>query len=214
MSNYSNFIQDFPGRCLKILKQHFIGAKQNDLEVTLLLTIASSGLIVPFERLKTGTTKRPTQHPLGDVQRYSDASLRLDALLNDEFLGSELHQGENSGSWEIGKSLDISGEPDTWDWKKFEPITKKEKTESILKILRNALAHGNIVTRGHDQVEQLVFLSMSAYNRPERGFDCIRVQPSEFKDFVSNWLQFLADARIPSGVVMESIAFAEVLSAE
>jgi hypothetical protein len=55
MTAYRNFTQDYPERCRRLLSLNFKNAKQNGLEVTLLLSIAASGLIVPYARLSEDT---------------------------------------------------------------------------------------------------------------------------------------------------------------
>jgi hypothetical protein len=51
MTTYRNFIQDFPTGCRTLLQEYGALAAANDKEVTLLLTVASSALLIPYERL-------------------------------------------------------------------------------------------------------------------------------------------------------------------
>jgi hypothetical protein len=62
MSEYKDFVRDFPLRCHDLLKKFEPGAKLRDREVMLLLAVASAGLVVPYEGLRP---ERP--HPSGDV---------------------------------------------------------------------------------------------------------------------------------------------------
>jgi hypothetical protein len=82
-------------------------------------------------------------------------------------------------------------------------LGKKKKCTSLLKLMRNALAHGNIFTAG-DDISQLVFLS-----KPHPGaqaFDVLAVSPEDFRVFLVNWFQFIAQIRMPKGVYEEVLA--------
>ena len=65
MGAYANFVQDFPKRCNILLNDFHTLAKYRDKEVTLMLSLAATGLIFPHERLKTGST-----HPSSDKDTF------------------------------------------------------------------------------------------------------------------------------------------------
>jgi hypothetical protein len=206
MTAYRNFIQDWPERCRRLLLLNFKNAKRNDLEVTLLLSIAASGLIVPYARLSEAA------HPSGDAARFEEAKNRLDQVLDAQFLSSKLHPGAEPGAWRFGKLKELRGDPDAWDMDCLLPLTDKKKVRPLVKVLRNALAHGNVFTRGWPHIETLVFLSRISNERPELGYNCLTVSPIDFKEFVLNWLHTLSQASIPGQIFTEADLFAEFVA--
>lgn len=185
---------------------YFGSAQKNDLEVTLLLNIASSGLIVPYARLSEDA------HPSCDAIRFQEAKDNLSQILEAPFQGSQLHPDAKSRSWRFGTFENVCGDPDAWDWDEVKPITEDETAERIVRVLRNALAHGNVFTKGNPNIETLVFLSRKKHNRPEDGYNCVAVSPVDFKAFLLRWLDALSNARIPGDVFVEAGIFAELVA--
>ena len=114
MSKYENFIRDYPKRLKNILDNQYETAREQGLEVTLMLAVASSGLIVPFERLKKRTNG--PEHPTKDRERFGIAAERLDALEDEKpFWGSTLWP-RKVGTWKRGTlaltTLEKYPEPD------------------------------------------------------------------------------------------------------
>jgi hypothetical protein len=73
MSNYNNFVQDFPKRCDELLCHFIKPASGRDREVTLMLAVASAGFVIPFERLRQPTDPQ-RQHPARDRERFEEYS--------------------------------------------------------------------------------------------------------------------------------------------
>lgn len=67
--------------------------------------------------------------------------------------------------------------------------------------IRNALAHGNIFTRGNPEIEQIILLSERAVGTNK--FNFLAVAPADFRLFLKNWLEFLRDLDLPEDVVSE-----------
>jgi hypothetical protein len=176
---------------------HFKNARENDLEVTLLLSVASSGLIVPYARLSEDA------HPARDADRFAEAKGKLDRVLDAALLASELWDTIDPGSWRFGELCDLSGDPDAWDLDTLKPVSRKKKARSIVKVLRNALAHGNVFTRGRPHIDTLVFLSRRCQKNPEQGYNCVLVSPADLKCFVLNWLETLGGVEVGGWVFVE-----------
>lgn len=165
MTAYSNFLQDFPTRCFEVLDNYFEHARDNDLEVTLILSIATTAFVIPFERL------RPPPKDLVSFDReiYVEARQKFDRFVNRKFRGSELWT--KGTSWKVISELEgsVIREKDAESWAApamRRPIEKKTVLNSFLSRLRNSLAHGNILTyptrRAKEkpaQIEDLIFLS-------------------------------------------------------
>lgn len=185
MTAYRDFIHDYPSRCRRLLDTHFTNARENDLEVTLLLSVASSGLIVPYARLSEDA------HPARDADRFGEAKGKLDRVLGAPLLASELWDTTDPGSWRSGELRDLSGDPDAWPLDAMKPVSRQKEAGSIVKVLRYALAHGNVFTRGRPHIDTLVFLSRKCQVDPMLGYRCVVVSPVDLKCFVLNWLDTL-----------------------
>jgi hypothetical protein len=136
VTDYNDFIHDFPARCQDVLEFAYSPAKVRDREVTLLIMTAAAAFLVPFERLRAGTS---IEHSAQDRRLYPELARHLDSALGRPFLQSPFHDGD-PGSWSVGK-ID-NPEVST----KFEPLTKQTPAAQVLAIIRNALAHGNLFT--------------------------------------------------------------------
>jgi hypothetical protein len=220
MSNYNDFISDSPKRCAAILP-HQVDRRR---EVTLTLMVAATTIVVPSERLEVlkdgsdGPKSGPDQnvtcprcgapvavprvpsppHPSHDSETYQDAKARLQCLLKKPFVGSDLWPTSSPGSWCFGEAKDVSDDPDSWPaLKEPKPLSRKKVAKTVVKHIRNALAHGNIITRGRPEVDQIVLLTLRAKDK----YEFLSVTPADFRTFLDNWLTCLKELPLPSGVV-------------
>ena len=188
MTAYTNFTGDFPARCVAVLDAASDIAKGQEREVTLLLMAASASFIVSFERLKPDT--REGGHPFGDNKKFSVAAESLSQLMKSEFIGSELCPGM-SHSWRSAKNIkSVRGGPEQWlQSAKLEPVTQQRPVASILKLLRNALAHGSLYTTG-DPIKELIFVQ----RQNKADFEILIVGQENFEFFIRAWILFLKNA--------------------
>ena len=192
MSNYSNFVSDFPRRCDDILDKFFPQAKVHDREVTLMLAVATAGFVIPFGRL------REENHPARDRERFQQAAAKLDSILDARFLGSALWDNSPS-SWVFAKEVEDECQ-DLELWPELatpKPLSKDKLARSVLAHLRNALAHGNIFTHGKP-IDQLIFLSRPSEESPT--YAMLAVAPLDFHKFLRKWFSFLTSLRMPVGL--------------
>ena len=153
---------------------------KNDREITLLLSIASLSLMIPFERLKD-------KHPFGDYEKFAEIKEKVDCELGKCVEKSDLFNEK----WLYKKSKTIDGDPESWELNINEPITSTSKrTKSIIDILRNALAHGSIRTM-KDPIETLVFVSYISAEQPEERFHILQCSADEFSKFMKKWVEIL-----------------------
>src|SRR5574341_2193446 len=200
MSSYSNFIKDFPERCLDILNTYEKETRYRDREVTFMLAIATAGFVIPFERLKPPSGS--LAHPSGDILKFKEASDKFEKILNTRFVRSVLWNRE-VGSWIFAKKLkDIQSEPDHWEeLNNPKRLSADKQVKSVLNHLRNALAHGNIFTKG-DPIKLIVFLSrcceyVNGQCIPIDEYDMLAVSPEDFRKFLIDWFNYLASLPIP-----------------
>jgi hypothetical protein len=171
-----------------------------------MLCVATPSIVVPLERLD-GPRSRPNGetpgHPSRDWERFEQAKSSLDRLFDLPFRGSPLWPNTDSGSWSFGELSDVSNGPDSW----MELVAPKhlgpdKKAKTVLLHVRNALAHGNIFTRGNPEIELLILLSDRA--RGAYKFNFLAVAPADFRLFLHNWLEFLQELKLPEDMVSES----------
>lgn len=159
MSNYRDFIRDYPTRCQTLLQTCMHSARHNGREVTLMLALASTGLIVPYERLIKSAS---SPHPSDDRTTFPAAAQEFSKLVKLPFVGSELLRN-TSGAWMFGPLSSTRGDPDSWpELQVATPIAASKTIGRTLSHLRNSLAHGNIFTKGGTTVSSLVFVSKLA----------------------------------------------------
>lgn len=186
MSNYFNYTRDFPKRCKALLERTTELADIDGLEVTLSLTVAAAGIVVPFERLKSA-------HPFQSHDRNEEVGKRLTKVLEEPFLTSILWGNSESHSWKYGTLTTAaveSGSPDNWD--DPEPVGS-EVGARIVSIIRNALAHGNLRTWGRTEIEHIIFVAEHRDGKPplKIGYRQVRVSPADFRRFLIRWFDFL-----------------------
>jgi hypothetical protein len=212
MSNYRNFVTDFPNRCNDLLTRYEKHARGSDREVTLMLSIASAGFTIPFERLlqrEPSTATCPTCnlrfeipapcHPAGDRERHRTAADMLDLLLDEKFRESELWDPAHEDDWSNAKKIpDVQQALDFWA-DVAVPIGPDRKVSSVLKHIRNALAHGSIFTRAikRNQIGLIVLVQKN----DETDFSMLAVSPDAFREFLRRWFDFLAKTDTTYGIV-------------
>lgn len=217
MTAYRDLYQDLPSRVNRIwahLKDQKFAktetqkttdqgqAADDDLSVASMLMAAAAGLAMPFESLKelgAGGKKGWNEHPaFQDVnQTQYIKSLRR----CNSFLTKPVSDCQGLQSCELMICTDLKDIKQTAQhFDQAHACLNKEKTSTrqALKILRNALAHNNIVDLpGQDrQIEKLVFFSKnnwcSSCDRME-GWHVLVISVTAFRDFLDAWFEMLKD---------------------
>lgn len=194
MTAYKNFVEDFPHRCRDILKLAGKPAVLRGREVTLALIVASAGLVIPYERLKPDGGE--IDHPSGDNKKFSAAANNLRTLLAEYFLSSAVW-GMPASTWHSGKLKSVTGDPDSWEGLRNRQPVKEDKTVgSVLRVIRNALAHGNIFTF-NNPIEAIIFINANTNDKKEvRDYTFVFVAPADFLLFLEKWFDFLDELHI------------------
>ena len=197
MSNYKNFVFDYPARCHELLKRMNDDNMAQDREVTLLIALASAGLILPLERLAPDDSSERTKfHPSGDPERYPKWRDDLSDMLAKPFCNSPLSNGPDN-FWRTGKvsAADLKDRPDSWPgFLTAKPISKDKLARSVIKILRNSLAHGNIWTTNSRIIENIVFAREISCGK---HYEYIVGSPVSLRSLLIGWFHFLKEKQIP-----------------
>lgn len=198
MSEFRDFIKDFPNRCNDVLKFVFPQALDCDREVTLLLMAAAAAFVIPFERL------RSDDHPTGDPQQYNEVVSTLISILGKPFLGGPFWP-KAPASWKIGESDTVSGRPDLWPNFAARSEPKQNTPASqILAILRNALSHGNLYICGSQgQISEIVFVAEKRCKTCGSvvGYRFACVTPDDFHKFLNQWFEYVGQQDLPQNAV-------------
>ncbi len=194
MSAYKVFLKDFPDRCEKILQRIEKNIRYGDLTVTGLLMVASSAIIIPYERLSP-VPEKSLAHPSGDADKYAEAAKQFKELLDSKFLESRLYSATTTEKWRLARPQSVKGNPDEWNCS-FKEISKDKTTKGVLYIMRNSLAHGNIFTKPErGEIQEIIFVSVELKRDNEgkpmpgelKHYNCISVTPYLFKQFLDKW---------------------------
>lgn len=200
MTAYSNFIQDFPARCRDILNSYEQDATQRDREVSLLIMVATSAFIIPYERLNSSDK----EHIADD--RDSKAIKEL-----NKFLGGNFTSWQTGNTWSMIEELDgqvirTSGLDALLQPDKRHPIPSDKPVSFILAIIRNALAHGNIfihsaTNRGQNTPKMQDIILLSKVRDKETGeltdeYRAVYVSLSDFRTLVLEWISFLEQIKL------------------
>jgi hypothetical protein len=183
MSQYDALVVDFPDRASKLWPTFRAAGAVSRQEVTTFLMVASAAVAIPFERLSR------SQHPAGDAARYLEAKAAFDTLMKERFLGSALWPSSSGEPWCYGKLKSVDGNPGSWEelWEPRE-LGPDTKTETIVRHVRNALAHGNVFTFG-DPITRIALLSQVD---PEvYKFKYLVAALPHYEALLENWFAFL-----------------------
>jgi hypothetical protein len=205
MSDFKNFIRDFPQRCLTIFVQNEGTINNAGLEVTFALMVASTGITIPYERLRPSPK---TEHPSGDREKYATAANDLEKLLNCGFLESTMLAGaqdEDKWCFDILKIPSASEGQFLTTFKDFKEVTPDVRVATVLLVLRNALAHGNVYTRTDrgGQITQLFFVSAGRVRNGHRKLKYVCASPALFRLFLLNWFNFVSRLKLPSKLIAD-----------
>ncbi|TLS66497.1 hypothetical protein FEF65_10030 [Mariprofundus erugo] len=199
MSAYKDYIRDYPTRCLALLDAlDAIESQRVQLpkglanirkhNVTYILSLASTGIVVPWERLQK-------RHRSGDSVQFSESVCKLERLKGSCFIGSEVWPEQATGSWKFRKGLKKDSDVDGWALSAAS-MTKAKTSSCVLRVLRNALAHGNISVLG-DPIDQIVFYSKE-HDADDADYQLVVVSVSDFVKFLRYWIEFISVIEIPS----------------
>lgn len=195
------FVSEYPVRCLALLDRLEPAARELDLAGTFSIMLASSILTVPLERLRA-------RHPLHGGDHDLAAGLRN--MSSRRWVEAEAWADGSPAEWRFAR---VMGDPnDVMGWRDEHGersmadaanTIARRRGHEVLRVLRNALAHGNIVylnEEGHEvagtRVEWLGFLSRYEETDEQRAqaetYRLVAVREAHFLGFVKAWAGFIA----------------------
>jgi len=202
MTMYRDIYQDLPSRVYEVWGriQKAQERETKDRSVTAMLMTAATGFAMPWESLKdvgVGNRDDWNAHPsfaYGDRAHYKSALKRCDAFLSKKITDtaslksiSFRHCADPSDICEAAESGSKGG-----------PLELNQHTvRCVVRVLRNALAHNNIVAFGSslEQIEKLGFFSENRVGSgcvsTVNGYLVVAMTVAEFQKFLDAWFLML-----------------------
>lgn len=142
----ARFSFEYPERCLKIMETSAPLAEEMNLTTTFAVMMAMPLLLVPLERMNAA-------HPMGEHVVEPELHRELKRIRNKAFNSTPFWAGQQDKDWRLSKV--VNSIEDTKGWRNsegFHPSDPASLNEiqsadagKVLRVMRNALAHGNIV---------------------------------------------------------------------
>jgi hypothetical protein len=204
---YERFVTEYPARCLELLDLLEPKARQKELLASFGLLAAAAVFVIPYERLQA-------RHPM---YRPKDSSLAAEIKQLDRqgtFLTAPFWNGQPPGEWRMSRVMKYLDEPALWKdqdgnppmSQKAENLIEGQRPGKVLRVVRNALAHGNIVYLNKEGMETrntpvlyLGFISHYTETRGEQAADgtyrLVVTTEENFIHFVRSWAKWAAGFR-------------------
>jgi len=203
MSIPRRFAIEYPERALRLIEA--LEAQSGDLMGSFSLLAAGAVLTMPYERMKE-------QHFLNPIGGDADLAQAIHSLKQTPFISAPFWRRPiDPEAWRMTRIVSSLRAGERWqDETGRHPLAPKapntigkKKAEGVLRVLRNALAHGNIIYLDQDGLEKpgatlryLGFLSRYEESEMQRDesetYRLIAVAPHHFLDFVKDWATWVA----------------------
>ncbi len=204
----ARFVVEYPQRCLDLIEALEPTARQRDFVGSFSLLAAAAVFVIPYERMGS------TTHPLHKGTRDVDLFAALKSLRRQPFTTAQFWNGNPPNAWRFSRIMTNANDTAGWeDERGLHPMSANaenslpgRKAEDVLRVIRNALAHGNIVYLNESGFEQrdtkLQFLGfLSRYEEtPEQKaqsetYRLVTTTEDEFLRFVKLWAKWVSQFR-------------------
>lgn len=194
----NRFATEYPERCLALLEEFEPIARERGLTGTFSIMLASSVLLVPIERVKAA-------HPLPQ-ERQSNLCVALGRVRGQKWADAEFWGETPIGDWRFSRIMQNPDNSSAWHDRAGRPsfseeanTIKKRTVSDVIYVLRNALAHGNIIylaANGQEEkgnpVEHLAFLSRcEAEVATDNTYQVVIVGEADFLPFIKAWANWI-----------------------
>ena len=204
MTVYHDIYSDLPTRVHEVWQRTKAqtDSSQRDLSVTAMLMAAAAGLAMPFENLKdlgAGNSKKWNGHPMfhgAERSAYQSALRSCDAFFKQPIqkcAGLDSAVLMQCQELESIRGAATNGQGDA------VMDTAKYDVRFALKILRNALAHNNILTlpNSDGEIARLALFARSNWcascDRMD-GWNVLVIPVQSFEAFLDKWFELLKPA--------------------
>lgn len=184
------FVTEYPARCRQLLDMLEEPARKADLVGSFALLVASAAFNIPFARMVEKT------HPLGAPEDQLYQAVK--GLKKQDFTQAEFWDGAQPAFFRYAKI--VTGAEDSVQWRDANgqhPFSSSESKDAntVLRTIRNALAHGNVVyldKNGHETAgERLVYLAFLSRHENGDGYRAAIFDEETFLAFLKVWIAWL-----------------------
>src|SRR3569832_326334 len=198
----SRFVTEYPERSLALLEAAEPIARKQDLLTSFALLAAASVLVIPYERLKG-------HHP--NKQEHGSALYEaLRQLERSPWQDAPFWAAANPGAWHFSRIMGDPNDVAAWEDQSQRPsmspeanTINKRSAGEVLRVIRNGLAHGNVVYLNKDggeaagmPVHFIAFFLRYEEDAPQREkgetYRLLVVSDEDFLAFVRLWARWLA----------------------
>jgi hypothetical protein len=199
----SRFAIEYPQRALELIRLFEDKARRRDLVGSFGLLAAAAVLTIPYERMKAS-------HFLHDEQQDHDLAAQIKKLEKVKFLSAPFWGTEVPGEWRQSRIMESVDRVDDWKDQEGRPslstsanTIEKRKAGEVIRVLRNALAHGNIIyldKNGREiagnPMEYMAFLSRYEESEEERKlrttYRVVVASEEGFLHLVKSWASWVS----------------------
>jgi hypothetical protein len=149
----SRFAIEYPQRALELIELFEDKARRRDLVGSFGLLAAAAVLTIPYERMKAS-------HFLHDARQDYNLAAQIKKLGKVKFQSAPFWGAAASGEWRQSRVMGSVNRVDDWKDELGRPslspeanTIKRRSAEEVIRVLRNALAHGNIIYLDKDGCE-------------------------------------------------------------
>jgi hypothetical protein len=208
----SRFAIEYPQRALELIRLLEDKARQRDLVGSFGLLAAAAVLTIPYERMKAS-------HFLHDEERDQDLATQIKKLETVKFLSAPFWGSEDPGEWRQSRIMASVDQVDGWRDEKGRPSLSEaantiegRKAAVVIRVLRNALAHGNIIYLDKDsreiagnRMENMAFLSRYEEAEEQRKlaetYRVVVTSEGAFLRFVKAWASWVSSFSLDAAVL-------------
>ncbi|EGE55960.1 hypothetical protein RHECNPAF_78009 [Rhizobium etli CNPAF512] len=184
------FVTEYPERCRQLLDMLEGPAREVDLIGSFALLVASAAFNIPFARMVEKA------HPLGtpEEQLY-DA---IEGLKKQAFHKATFWDGREPSFFRYARIMTSAEDSRRWqDANGVPPLSSTETKDAntVLRTIRNALAHGNVVYLDKHGYEtpgnRLVYLAFLSKHESGDGYRVAIFDEESFLAFLKAWIAWL-----------------------
>lgn len=205
MSEYESWISDFPQRCGDLLELCAEVTQSRNREVTFLLAVASACIAIPLDRMRYQERDgQEMPHPMKDRGLSNKRRKKFDELVGKKMRELDFWNDKDYASFGHGKLESVERNPDSWkELQDPKPFGHDKEFKTLLSLIRNALAHGSVFTRGNE-IREIVLLSRE-YAKSDR-YEFLILTPRDLKRVVQFWIRELARLHVTQNDIDASAA--------
>jgi hypothetical protein len=183
------FVTEYPGRCGQLLDMLEPLARRKNLIGSLGLLVASAAFTIPFARMTE------PGHPLGRPEHELVRAIRR---LGRSFLQAPFWNGATPEFFRYARIVTDPEVAGAWrDAAGNHPISAEDDKDAntVLRTMRNALAHGNVVyldENGHETPgNQLKYLAFLCRHDDGHSHRVVIFGEEDFLTFLKAWITWL-----------------------